>query len=381
MRNKFTSVLMSFIIIAIFLAFGLLGAILWQEVNDKIIIANEEIADETNYFNNDDTQISKTIDEDIEVPKIKNTTNPLLEANEPNIEEVQINYNNISVNKYFYNQLNEYSQTIYKGFEENKENMKSGNYKINFGNAFSDILSNTSGQEKLGDYYQSAIEAYTYDNPDVFYLSPSKMYLNIETTTIGSHKTYNCYIDCGEDENYFSKEFSTKEEVEQAIGKIEKVRDIVLRHKTGNTYSDIRMVHNFLVDNLEYETTASQDHIYDIYGALVNNNCVCEGYAKAFKYLLDNLGIESTIIIGKGTNTQGESENHAWNCVKLDGNWYCVDCTWDDPIIIGGLGINTSKYKYFLKGSSTFNVDHFPSGIFTEGGKEFIYPKLSMTDY
>ena len=60
--------------------------------------------------------------------------------------------------------------------------MKEGTYKINLGTSFSNILSKQNGQEELGKYYQSAIEAYTYDNPDVFYLSPNKMYLNIETT-------------------------------------------------------------------------------------------------------------------------------------------------------------------------------------------------------
>lgn len=385
MKSKFTSVIMFFIIMAIIVTFGLLGVIVWQELNESVSVSYKETQEETKQFNNDDVELPKTIDDDIETPEIKKTENPLSQSDDDtdvdDEQDNQINYDNITVNKYFYNQLNGYSQTVYKGFEENKENMKSGNYKISFGNAFSDILATEDGQDKLGDYYQSAIEAYTYDNPDVFYLSPSKMYLNIETTTKGNKKTYNCYIDSGDEENYFSNEFSSQEQVKQAVERVEKVRDIVVSHKTGNIVNDIRMVHNFLVDNLEYDTSTSKEHIYDIYGALVNNECVCEGYAKAFKYLLDSLGIESTMVIGKGTNTQGESENHAWNYVKIDGIWYGVDCTWDDPIIIGGVGDNTSKYKYFLKGSRTFDTDHFPSGVFTQGGNEFIYPVLSSSEY
>ena len=85
--------------------------------------------------------------------------------------------------------------------------MKEGTYKINLGTSFSNILSKQNGQEELGKYYQSAIEAYTYDNPDVFYLSPNKMYLNIETTTKGQNKTYNVYINNGEEANYLMKNF------------------------------------------------------------------------------------------------------------------------------------------------------------------------------
>lgn len=60
---------------------------------------------------------------------------------------------------------------------------------------------------------------------------------------------------------------------------------------------------------------------------------------------------------GTATNSQGETENHAWNYVQLNGIWYAVDCTWDDPIIIGNGKINESiKYQYFLKGSKEFNT-------------------------
>ena len=154
-----------------------------------------------------------------------------------------------------------------------------------------------------------------------------------------------------------------------------------MSNKTGDTYKDVKMVHDYLVSNLDYDSGAGESHTYDIYGALVNHKCVCEGYAKAFKYLLNGLNIESTLVIGKGTNSRGESENHAWNYVKIDENWYAVDVTWDDPIIIGGGTSNEIQYKYFLKGSNVFDNDHFPTGVFTENGKEFIYPELSVEEY
>ena len=380
MKDKFTMLIMTFIVIAIFGVIGMFGVIIYNEINetDKSNALSEVAEFKTSSINTNDT-----VEKNIETPKIIEK-NPLEELSKNNIEnsENDVNYDNIVVNKYFYNQLESYSKTIYKAFESNKENMKEGTHKINWGTSFSNILSKQNGQEELGKYYQSAIEAYTYDNPDVFYLSPNKMYLNIETTTKGQNKTYNVYINNGEEANYLNEEFSNKQDINLALEKIEAIRKQIIHNKTGNDYEDIKMVHDYLVENIEYDTSLQEKNIYNIYGALINGKCVCEGYARAFKYLLDGLGIESTMVIGKGINSSGQSENHAWNYVKLENNWYAVDCTWDDPVIIGGGYIgNSSKYRYFLKGKEDMEKDHTTLGNFTQGGKEFEYPTLNNKSY
>ena len=380
MKDKFTMLIMTFIVIAIFGVIGMFGVIIYNEINetDKSNALSEVAEFKTSSINTNDT-----VEKNIETPKIIEK-NPLDELSKNNIEnsENDVNYDNIVVNKYFYNQLESYSKTIYKAFESNKENMKEGTYKINLGTSFSNILSKQNGQEELGKYYQSAIEAYTYDNPDVFYLSPNKMYLNIETTTKGQNKTYNVYINNGEEANYLNEEFSNKQDINLALEKIEAIRKQIIHNKTGNDYEDIKMVHDYLVENIEYDTSLQEKNIYNIYGALINGKCVWEGYAREFKYLLDGLGIESTMVIGKGINSSGQSENHAWNYVKLENNWYAVDCTWDDPVIIGGGYIgNSSKYRYFLKGKEDMEKDHTTLGNFTQGGKEFEYQTLNNKSY
>ena len=259
--------------------------------------------------------------------------------------------------------------------------MKTCNYKIELGNSFSNLLKKEDGQEQLGKYYQSAFEAYNYDNPDVFYLDPNKMYLNIETTTSRNGNTYNVYINTGEQNNYFTDDFSSKEQVDTASQKIEKVKNNIIANKTGNAYDDIKMVHDYLVNNVEYDTSISQSNIYDIYGTLVNNVAVCEGYARAFKYIMDEMNIPCVLVIGQGKNSQGQTENHAWNYVELNNKWYAIDVTWDDPVVTGGGGASKeSRYKYFLKGSNTFLQDHVPSGQFTPNGKVFEYPDISKED-
>ena len=85
---------------------------------------------------------------------------------------------------------------------------------------------------------------------------------------------------------------------------------------------------------------------------------------------------------GTATNSSGKTESHAWNCVKINGIWYEIDSTWDDPIIIGnGKLSNQSKYQYFLKGEKTMSKNHTTVGNFTDDGQVFKYPQLSIEDY
>ena len=374
--DKITSVILFLVIIGIFAVIIVFSIIAIQEFSGggEALAFTENLGNITTAASNE-----KTVEDDIEVPEI--VENPISSI-EKNNSNTNTDYSNVQVDKYFYNQLDEKSRIIYRAFESNKEQMKTGTYQIELGTSFSDILSQSNGQEKLGEYYQSAIEAYTYDNPEIFYLSPKKMYLNIETTTRGGVSTYNVYINSGNEVNYLTEEFNSKQVVDQAITQIEQMKNQIIQNRTGNTYEDVKMVHDYLVDNISYDSSLSKQNIYNIYGALVNRECVCEGYARAFKYLLDELNIPCVMVIGTATNSQGETENHAWNYVQLNGNWYAVDSTWDDPVVIGGgTASEESRYKYFLVGREVIDQDHSPSGQFTEGGKIFSYPNVTYESY
>ena len=79
------------------------------------------------------------------------------------------------------------------------------------------------------------------------------------------------------------------------------------------------------------------------YGVLINRSAMCHGYSSTFQLFMNMLGIECITVFGK-PNMNGV--RHSWNMVRLGGEWYCVDCAWDDPI--GG----TPGHTYFNVTSS-----------------------------
>lgn len=115
-------------------------------------------------------------------------------------------------------------------------------------------------------------------------------------------------------------------------------------------------IHDFIVNNCRYDienmrkgTTPPESHT--AYGVLVNGTAVCEGYANAMKLLLNRAGIPCLIVVG---NSKGES--HAWNMVSLDGEYYHVDATWDDPVMSGGEQI--LSHVYFNLPDQDISKDH-----------------------
>ena len=177
--DKITSIILFLVIVGIFSVLIVFSIIAVQEfMGDNQELAFVESSGNIENVSNEE----KTVEDDIEIPAI--VENPISSIESNKIVTNQ-DYSSVKVDKYFYNQLDEKSRIIYRAFESNKEQMRTGTYQIELGSSFSDILAQQDGQEKLGAYYQSAIEAYTYDNAEIFYLSPRKMYLNIETTTKG----------------------------------------------------------------------------------------------------------------------------------------------------------------------------------------------------
>ena len=106
---------------------------------------------------------------------------------------------------------------------------------------------------------------------------------------------------------------------------------IVSECKGKNEYQTVKNIHEYLILNIAYSSNLTAPGIHTLYNAIYTGSCVCDGYAKGFYFLCRVAGIDCRYVIGSATNSSGTTESHAWNKVNIDGKWYSVDVTWDDP--------------------------------------------------
>lgn len=165
---------------------------------------------------------------------------------------------------------------------------------------------------------------------------------------------------------------------------IVRVRQII----SGIIYTDmsdlekIKAVHDYLAVNTEYDTSYysrsdARNHLYNI---LNNRIAVCQGYSVAFYVFMNELDIPCSLVSGDA------GEPHAWNSVMINGEWYFMDVTWDDPMIKGTSdykdGSNIS-YTYFLctydKISMTHTADKYVGNTPSQYGSSSEYNEYPYT--
>lgn len=124
-------------------------------------------------------------------------------------------------------------------------------------------------------------------------------------------------------------------------------------------YEKVKAIYDWLCTNVVYDYTNLNSPEYMLkhtaYAAAINHTAVCQGYAVLFYRLALECGIDARVIAGKGKGANGW-EDHAWNIVKLGGNYYLLDATWDAT---KELYQKPAKYDWFLKGSESF-TSHNP---------------------
>ena len=143
---------------------------------------------------------------------------------------------------------------------------------------------------------------------------------------------------------------NAKEEQQELDAALQEVKSKI--DTSGMSDEEIVLAyHEYLTSTVSYayedyfNGTIAANHGYDMYGALVKHSCVCQGYAETMFYLLREAGLSCAI-------ASSENINHAWNIVKIRGNWYHIDATWDDPVWdMPG----RSYHDYFLVSFDTMN--------------------------
>lgn len=131
----------------------------------------------------------------------------------------------------------------------------------------------------------------------------------------------------------------------------EKVASILSTADTESMsdFQKVKFVNDYIVKNTEYSTnTTASPH--SAYAVIQENKGVCQGYALLALKMLQALGVETQYVVGE-VYTGG----HAWNLLKVDGEWYHLDTTWNDPTPDRK---NIVRYEYFLVNDDKLKLDH-----------------------
>lgn len=183
----------------------------------------------------------------------------------------------------------------------------------------------------------SILEDISTENPEIMYYKGAKYTLGKITL-------------------FYSK---SKEDMDNHKKEIRIIREnFVKEHilETMSDYEKVLKVHDYIINNSRYDNRLEKigslpPESNSSYGILALEVGVCEAYAKATKYLLDGVGVESIVVTG-----ESRGENHAWNLVKVNGEYYHVDPTWDDPITNNDSDI--LRYNYFNLSDDDISKSH-----------------------
>lgn len=172
---------------------------------------------------------------------------------------------------------------------------------------------------------------------------------------------FNCYEEAGEQAMalgvyYLMQNVSAEDKSGENAEVQAQVQSIVNSVVTSgmSDYEIAKALHDWLVLNCEYDMRLYSGDMpyssYTAYGALMDGKAVCAGYAQAYRLLMEYAGIDCEYVTGRA-----RGGGHAWNIVKIDGEWYHVDTTWDDPIPNKEGYV---RYNYFLRSDTAMSKDH-----------------------
>lgn len=220
----------------------------------------------------------------------------------------------------------------------------SENQKKAYNNIFDEILNadeefpqRIEVPSMTGDELSQVYEAVVYDNPEIMCFGKGASII-----TEG-------------DQCYFEPEYTmTPEEQRNRISLLNEVADKLKPYFTEDMsdFDKELLIHDFLVRNCSYDCDNEDSGL--AFSCIVNGSASCEGYAKATKFLLEKSGIECYNILGDAQNLEGKTETHMWNLVKIDGSYYYLDTTWDDPADDS----QTVSHIYFNLTENEIKIDH-----------------------
>ncbi len=293
-----------------------------------------------------------------------------------------------------------YSEANAQKIDENKYNV------IPITNMTGDQASVNKEFQEIGKYVRAVYDAFDRDFPEVFWLTGENriIYTGSGRVDASGNVIYECQV-------YFilkgyTQKFDVRRAEYQSASAVK--GDIAERNKmvqeisggasAGSVFDKVTYFNEWLTTHNEYNTNvAAATYSYKdawecmsaLNGRIGTQGPVCEGYARAFKVLCDKAGIPCVLVDGTATSDGTNGEAHMWNYVKVDGSWYAMDVTWNDPV--GGKdgalsGVESTAWSLLGADSMVMNMrfeaSHPVTNKASVGGTKFINgPVLSKEGY
>lgn len=185
------------------------------------------------------------------------------------------------------------------------------------------------------DQIQNLVSCVIMDHPEFFWVQMHFTYFY----GIQNHKVYRIEFLSKLPEHYLGTAESLMEKNTRWI--LEKASDLSWGAER------IKLAHDYLSHTVSYVVT---DLDQTSYGAIVDKQGVCVAYSRAFQYIVQKLGIPCACVLGDAAG-----QRHMWNIFELEGEYYAMDVTWDDP---PGNPENNYKYEYFSVTDDIMERDH-----------------------
>lgn len=227
---------------------------------------------------------------------------------------------------FYYNQLNSKEQLLFNAIKSSAE-------------SFSDTTDILPCKYSASDC-KKVLRTVLFDVPSLFYID----YKNIELYT----------------DNYKSQVFikypDSKENLKKKVLELEAVTASALSftNECTSKYEKETVLHDYLVKNCTYIANSEQhagEYAHTAYGALVEKTAFCDGYAAAFKILINRTSTECITVEGKA-----DDDLHTWNIIKIDDLYYHTDVTWNDADL--EFAPELMFHGYFNLSDEAIKLDH-----------------------
>ena len=228
---------------------------------------------------------------------------------------------------FYYNQLNKQQQEVYYAVQKGIQNLEE------------EFLLPGCGREELYDIFFRM----RLDHPEIFWATGFR------------YKYYSDSPNLIFIPEYLFKKNKIQEHQKAMKARVEKLVRPACRL---SEWEKEKYVHDFICENVCYDKL-KKPYSHEIIGPLGQGTGVCEGIAKTVKILLDALGVECVIALCGNNPEKGIKYRHTWNVVRIGGNWYHLDATFDNTLSRDA-SPQEIRYDYYNLSDKQIFRDHEP---------------------